>query len=161
MNWPAADALPRAHDSRSLPFRALLLAVALGLAITTQGCASSSAIRPGAPPQASAGTSCRLTVTITTTSGTTWGTVTATSGGASFTFGQATRTIGIPCGATVKLTELPTDSNSWPFHGWRVGAKKVTGTSTSTVVSGADAVDAVYVLSAPGSTSPTATASGN
>jgi hypothetical protein len=137
------------------------LAAALGLAITTQGCTSNTADSPLPAPQASAGTSCRLTVSITTTSGTTWGTVTATSGGATLTFGQASRTVSLPCGATVKFTELPSDSNSWTFYGWRVGPKSVTGSSTSTVVTGAEMVDAVYVLSAPGATSPTVPASGN
>lgn len=161
MKWLAAEALPKAHTFGPMLFRGLLLAAALGLAITTQGCATNPAASPLRVPQASAGTSCRLTVSITSTAGTTWGTVTAVSAGATLTFAQASRTIGLPCGATVKFTELPTDSNSWTFYGWRVGPRSVSGSTTSTVVAGTETVEAVYVLSAPGSTSPTAPASGN
>ena len=148
----------------SLPpvIRRWLLAAALfALALTAPACTTTSSPIPKNSPQASAGTSCRLTVSITTTSGTTWGTVTATSGGTSFTFGSANRTVSLPCGATANLKERPTDSNSWPFHDWQVGTERVTGTSTSTVVNGADQVSAVYVSGALGAASPTPSGSGD
>jgi len=53
----------------------------VAVAVTIQGCGSPPAAQSDSAPQASAGTSCRLTVSITTTSGSTWGTVTAASGG--------------------------------------------------------------------------------
>jgi len=161
MNWSAV--MPSARYLAAIPcaIRGLLAAAALALAITLPGCASTSTPNPGSPPQASAGTSCRLTVTITTASGTTWGTVTATTGGATFTFGQAIKTVNIPCGATVQLSERPTDSNNWPFHDWQVGPKTVTGTSTSTVVTGAVQVNADYSPTAASPASPTPSASAN
>jgi hypothetical protein len=159
MKLPAVKTRGGPSGALATAIRCLLLAAAVAVALTVQGC-TSTPVR-GSPPQASAGTSCPLTVTITSSLGTTWGTVTAAEGGSTFTFGQATRTVGIPCGATVHLSERPTDSNSWPFHDWRVGTEKVIGTSTSTVVTGAVEVNAVYVLGAPDSAVPTPSASGN
>ncbi|HUY56637.1 MAG TPA: hypothetical protein VMV12_02265 [Candidatus Micrarchaeaceae archaeon] len=156
----SAVAVPRgSRAALALPFAGLILAVALTLSAT--GCGSSPTPNAGLLPQASAGTSCRLTVSITSSLGRTWGTVTATSGGTSFTFGRATRSVSIPCGATVELAERPTDSNSWSFLDWRVGDRTAKGTTASTVVNGSIQVSAVYVLAAPSTGPPTPSASGN
>jgi len=133
----------------------------VALAFTIQGCGAAPAAQTDSAPQASAGTSCRLTVSITTTSGTTWGAVTAASGSATFSFGGARRTVGIPCGAKVQLRESPTDSNSAPFQLWRVGSRTVMGTRTSTVVTGPVEVQAVYRVVGLSSPTPTPSPSGN
>ncbi|HEY6538327.1 MAG TPA: hypothetical protein VI138_04710 [Candidatus Dormibacteraeota bacterium] len=123
----------------------------LALGCLVAGCAPGASPDPGTPPQASAGTGCQLTVAITSTGGTAWGTVTVLAVGRVFTFARAERTVTVPCGATVGFKERPTDSTDWPFQGWQLGKKMVVATSWRTVVTGAVRVTAVYLaIATPG-----------
>lgn len=141
--------------------RSLVWAALLPGAVLISACATPSAPSAGAAPQASPGTGCQLTVSITAASGTVWGSVTAAVSGSTVVFDGASRSITVPCGAKVELSERPTDSTDWPFHGWRVGTKTVAATRTSAVVTAAVQVLAIFVP-APGLTaSPTSSPSGN
>ncbi|MGC1184396.1 MAG: hypothetical protein WBA31_04485 [Candidatus Dormiibacterota bacterium] len=133
----------------------------LSAALLLSACGANPATAPGAAPQASPGTGCQLTVTITATAGTVWGTVSATESGTTYTFAGASRTITVPCGVRVELRERPTDSTDWPFHAWKMGSRVVHATSTSTIVTAAVQVSAIFVA-APGTTvSPAASPSDN
>lgn len=159
MLWLAVQSLlgrPLGQVPRSLALLALLL-----LALLASACSSTPNPSPGTPPQASPGTGCRLSVSITESSGTVWGTVTATAAGTTFVFDAATRSVPVACGTTVDLRERPTDSTNWPFYAWRLGSRKVTSTSASTVVNGVAHVDAVFAPAPGAIASPTASAAGN
>ncbi|MGH7693150.1 MAG: hypothetical protein ACRENY_09220 [Candidatus Dormibacteria bacterium] len=138
---------------------AVRLALLMGL-LALAGCGAPGAPRSAAP-HASAGTACRLTVSITTSGGTTWGTVTVTAAGRHFTFGRATRSVRVPCGASVSLSQRPTNSTVAPFRGWEVGGTPVASSVTSTVVNGAFLVRALYRPSVEPTASPTAATSAN
>lgn len=95
-----------------------------------------------------------VTITITNTGGTVWGSVTA-----SYTYKHAKMTktcttatcaLRIPQGVTARLSQTPTDSSTWPFQSWTINSKGHTSTKTSASVklkvTGKIAVTAVYVL---------------
>lgn len=139
----------------------LASALLLSGALLLSACASNPASAPGGAPQASPGTGCRLTVTITSTAGTVRGTVRATASGTTYTFDGASRTVTVPCGVRVELRERPTDSTDWPFHAWKMGSRVVHGTSTSTIVTAAVQVAAIFVAGPGVTVSPAASPSGN
>jgi plastocyanin len=95
-----------------------------------------------------------ITITITSTSGTVWGSVTA-----AYTYKNAKTTktcstsscaLRIPQGVTARLSQTPTDSSTWPFQSWTVNSKGHTRTKTNASiklkVTGKTTVSAVYVL---------------
>lgn len=96
----------------------------------------------------------RVVVKITDT-GTLWGIVKATykAHGKSVTktCSKATCSWKIPAGTKIKLSETPTNSQTWPFKDWKIAkkgshAKTVTKTSTTFKVKGNYAVNVVYVV---------------
>jgi hypothetical protein len=112
------------------------------------------------PPQLAAARSVhskmdRLRVSITTTSGTVWGNVTASY---SYRHKSIKRSctatkcqLQIPNGAKMHLTQVPTDATTWPFKAWQIRSSKGTRTLTTRSIkvkmTGTLAITAVYVLS--------------
>ncbi|HEX6506900.1 MAG TPA: hypothetical protein VF221_04635 [Chloroflexota bacterium] len=96
----------------------------------------------------------QLTVTITATGGTVWGTVTAryTYQGHTVqrTTSQAVSTITVPRGVTVHLQQRPASASIWPFKHWTVGqgAKaSTTGAATLSLKMNRNyQVTALYIL---------------
>ncbi len=97
----------------------------------------------------------KLTLNITTTGSTVWGTVKASwkSGGKTTTkaCSQSKCTWSLPASAKLKLTQSPLDSQTWPFKSWTVkeGGKTKTSSATSMTVkltSSKVRVTALYVL---------------
>jgi hypothetical protein len=96
-----------------------------------------------------------VTIHITSTSGTVWGTVAAR-----YTYHKATTrrscaaascTLHIPKGVTAHLSQTATDSTTWPFQNWQVArnghTSTMSGASIAVKVTGKLSVTAVYVLS--------------
>jgi hypothetical protein len=103
-----------------------------------------------------------VTIAITTTSGTVWGSVTA-----KYTYqhhllsrscAAASCTTRIPQGVTVHFSQTAKDSSTWPFKSWQLTANHKTRTVTSNApavkVNGPMIVSAVYVLSQAQSSPP-------
>jgi hypothetical protein len=101
-----------------------------------------------------------VTLKITVTGSTVWGTVNA-----KYTFQQHTTTrscsaascrLHIPQGVTLHLSQTPADSATWPFQDWRVKSPQRTRTmSASSIkvkVTGTLSVKAIYVLAQSSST---------
>jgi|GEM_PF-5349371 len=138
--------------------RALPLAVGLLVPLFAAACGStpaSSAPHPKSTASAhsSKGNTCALTVDITTTSGTTWGTVDVRYGSTSKTASGASQTYTVPCGSSVSLTQSATSQATWPFSDWTISgdgsaapSSPATGNSLTLTVSAPTTVTAVYVL---------------
>lgn len=97
---------------------------------------------------------CALTVDITTSASTPWGTVTAAYGSTSHSLDTPNQTLRVPCGTAVTLSEIPASSGSWPFSGWTVATASGSTTSVQqplqVTVSGATTVTANYVYKGMG-----------
>ncbi|MGH7609930.1 MAG: hypothetical protein ACREOD_08390 [Candidatus Dormibacteria bacterium] len=102
-------------------------------------------------PQAQPGTDCRLVVAITTSHGTTWGTVAARVGGRRLAFTGPERSVAVSCRVTARLSETPTDSAAWPFAAWLIGSHSTASVHASTLVNGVVRVRAVYAPAAAAS----------
>jgi hypothetical protein len=95
-----------------------------------------------------------VTISITTTNGTTWGTVTVKytirHQLTRHTCSAASCTLEIPKGVKVHLSQIPTNSGSWPFKDWQITAhRRMTTVMTASLVitvTGSTTVAAVYVL---------------
>jgi hypothetical protein len=95
-----------------------------------------------------------VTIKITTTGTTVWGTVKAyyTVNGARVNKScvKTKCTIKAPQGVALHLKQTPTNSSTWPFQDWKLtsggNTKTVAGSSTSFKVKGKSTVTAVYVL---------------
>jgi len=127
----------------------LLPAILAGCALALAACGS-PASSPAAHHQDAR--ACHLAVAITTTAGSTWGTVTATYGSTTITFTGAEKTVAVPCGTTVTLSQTATSTATWPFAHWTVPGGLVKGSSTTVDVR-AETVHATatYVLAGPAS----------
>lgn len=109
---------------------------------------------PGASAQRSAASKASLSLRITTTGSTVWGTVTATYASSNKTTHRscsaAVCSWRVPQGVTLHLTQTAADSATWPFHGWKVRTGGTTRTmmagSIRLKVKGTTNVTAVYVL---------------
>jgi len=91
-----------------------------------------------------------LTINITDTGGTVWGTVSAKPLKKSCDKSKCTFT-KIKIGTKITLTETPTDSSTWPFNGWTLNKKGAGSATTLTFkMAKTDNVTATYVV--PGGT---------
>jgi hypothetical protein len=113
------------------------------------------AASPALPSHASAAArTSSVTISITSTSGYTWGTVTARYAvghrTTSHTCSSARCVLRVPQGATVHLSQVPTNSSTWPFKDWQISARNhtrlVMSPSVAIKVSGKTLVTAVYIL---------------
>lgn len=103
-----------------------------------------------------------VTISITQTGGTVWGKVTATytykHHRSSRSCGAASCTFHIPRGVTMHLSQVATNSSTWPFKDWTVitghKTKTMMGQSATVKVTGALSITAVYVVSQSGYSSP-------
>jgi len=133
--------------------RPILAVLAASLSLTVAGTTRAAPVR--VPRSA-------ITIYITQTSGTVWGTVTA-----AYTFKQrayhrsltaAKSTLTVPNGVKLHLSQTPTNASSWPFKKWTVThnhkTNVVMSSSTTVKVAGKMSITAVYVLSQSGYTSP-------
>lgn len=104
----------------------------------------------------------RLTLSITTTSGNIWGNATVSysyrhkSIKRSCTAAQCR--LQIPNGAKMRLTQVATNTATWPFKAWQIrsskGTQTVTTSSIKVKMTGNLAITAVYVLSSSQQQSP-------
>jgi hypothetical protein len=115
----------------------LLLALSLTSVAAPVLAASPSARASHAPAAVHAQ---QLTIDITTTGSTVWGTVTARYAYKGHTVSRSTRqsasTFTVPRGVTVHLTQKPLNSVTWPFEQWTIvrGAQTVNRSVGSTTV---------------------------
>lgn len=100
---------------------ALLAGCGAGGAAGASGTTSTSgAGSTAATTTAAKAHTCPLQVRITSTGGSTWGSVTATFAGKTQVVSASSGTIAVPCGQTVSLAQKPASSKSWPFSAWRI-----------------------------------------
>jgi hypothetical protein len=141
--------------------RRWMAAVVALLAVT--GCAASTAPTstrvpttvPAAATASSAQASgnCTLTVNITASGSTVWGTVTATDNGTTHTLAAASQVVSVPCGTSVSLTQKPSSPSTWPFQGWQSSAASVPTPTAATIhltVTGPTTVTAEYAAGSGG-----------
>lgn len=98
---------------------------------------------------------CSLTVKTTKTSGTVWGTVQVSYGGHTVNVSRARRTLSVPCGTRVTLTEMPTNASSWQFSSWKSPNITFSHPSNTTVhftMNGSETVNASYTEQTASST---------
>ena len=125
------------------------VAAAVGLLLAACG---------GATPTAGAsngtGSNCALTIKITQTTPTVWGTVTVSSGaGASDSVTSANKVLKFPCGSALTLRESPAQATTWPFKDWVVNGDQgkyanadQNGSSFALTLNGSTTVIATYAL---------------
>ncbi len=114
--------------------------------------AGGSGAKPGAAAPAKAHT-CPLQVRITSTGGSTWGSVTATFAGKTQVVRSASGSVAVPCGRTVSLAQKAVSSKTWPFSGWlvsgdhgRYAGKRMKAKTIQVKVDAATQVQAQYRL---------------
>lgn len=128
-----------------------LLACALLSFTTTSGVFANA---PRLLPAARAVAMAPVTVSITMSSGTVWGKVTARytfrGHAASRSCTAARCTLRVPQGAMLHLTQVARDSATWPFKNWQVNVNHRSRTmpahSIAIAVQGSVSVTAVYVV---------------
>lgn len=105
---------------------------------------------------------CSLTVKTTKSSGTVWGTIQVSYRGHTVDVSRARKTLSVPCGARVTLTEMPTNASSWQFSGWKSPGLMINHPSKSTVhftMNGSHTIDAGYAEQSASSSSSSSSSS--
>lgn len=134
---------------RRLGLSTLITSIGL-IALST----SALAFTPAAAAQSRAAKMDAVKISITSTGGTVWGTVTAAytykHAATTRTCSAATCSLRIPAGVTARLSQTATDSSTWPFKSWKIASKGHKSTRTATTVkfkvTGKVSVTAIYVL---------------
>lgn len=133
--------------------------LALLALLAIPACASAALPAPTTAPTATvqgagAGSrTCTLTVQITASGSTVWGTVTAAYDGTARTLSGATQVVSVPCGTSVTLTQKPNSPTTWPFKGWQASGVSVatpTAASIQVTVTGPTTITAEYVAGSGG-----------
>jgi len=90
----------------------------------------------------------QLTVKISNTGSTVWGTVALSPAQTGGKCKKSTCKYKVAKGTALTLTETPTSASSWPFCGWKVNGKKKGNATTLnvTIPSKSTVVAAVYTL---------------
>jgi hypothetical protein len=127
------------HLLRSLRTGAGILLLALGVVSVAAPAALAAQSMGAVTHVVTAKHSQRLTVNITATGGTVWGTVTVryTFQGHTVTraTSQAASTFTIPRGVTVHLQQQPSSASNWPFKQWTIGQRSKASSTGAAAVS--------------------------